>query len=183
MLTKGLDLPRVTLVGVVSADEGLFLPDYRTAERTFQVLTQVAGRAGRGLWGGRVIVQTYHPGHYAIRAAAHHDYVRFYRQEMAFRKHMRYPPFTRLVRLLYTHTQEIKARRAAERLAEDLRDAIVRYGFDDISILGPTPCFFTRLRGQYRWHLILRGRRPRTLLRRFPLPRGWRVDIDPITTL
>ncbi len=183
MLAKGLDLPRVTLVGVVSADEGLFLPDFRTGERTFQVLTQVAGRAGRGLWGGRVIVQTYHPTHYAIRAAAYHNYEQFYRHEMAFRKQMLYPPYTRLVRLLYTHTQEHRAQQEAERLAEDVREVIQRYGFDDISLIGPAPCFFTRLRGQYRWHIILRGRRPTEFLKRFPLPQGWRVDVDPYNTL
>ncbi len=183
MLAKGLDLPRVTLVGVVSADEGLFLPDFRAAERTFQVLTQVAGRAGRGLWGGRVIVQTYNPDHYAIRAAARHDYARFYRREMQFREQMHYPPVQRLVRLLYTHTQAHKARREAERLAADLRDHLLREGWDDVDVIGPAPCFYTRLRGQYRWHILLRGPDPITPLRGFPLPRGWRADVAPLNLL
>ncbi len=183
MLAKGLDLPRVTLVGVVSADEGLFLPDFRTAERTFQVLMQVAGRAGRGLWGGQVIVQTYNPQHYAIRAAARHDYARFYRQEIEFRRQAGYPPFTRLVRLLYTHTQAQRARQEAERLAADLRDEAVRRGLDDITLIGPAPCFHARLRGQYRWHIILRGHQVLELLRSMPLPRGWRADVDPVNTL
>ena len=183
MLAKGLDLPRVTLVGVVSADEGLFLPDFRAGERTFQVLTQVVGRSGRGLWGGRAIIQTYHPEHYAIRAAAHHDYETFYRREMAFRKFMHYPPYARLVRLLYTHTREERARQAAERLAQDIRDTLVREDIPDITVIGPAPCFYTRLRGQYRWHIILRGRDPVPFLRGFPLPQGWRVDVDPYNTL
>ena len=92
MIAKGLDLPLVTLVGVVAADIGLFLPDFRAGERTFQLLTQVAGRAGRSALGGQVIVQTYHPDHYAIVAASHHDYEGFYRQEMAFRREQGYPP-------------------------------------------------------------------------------------------
>ncbi len=183
MLAKGLDLPRVTLVGVVSADEGLFLPDYRAAERTFQVLTQVAGRAGRGLWGGRVIVQTYHPEHYAIRAAAHHDYARFYRHEMRFRQEAAYPPEVRLVRLLYTHTRADKARRAAERLAADLRWLLREADREDITLIGPAPCFYPRLRGQYRWHILLRGPDPVTFLRQVALPGGWRVDVDPLNTL
>ena len=183
MLAKGLDLPRVTLVGVVSADEGLFLPDFRTGERTFQVLTQVAGRAGRGIWGGRVIIQTYNPDHYAIRAAARHDYARFYAREMAFRKEMAYPPYTRLVRLLYTHTRSDRARQEAHRLAGDLRDEALLQGLTDIDIIGPAPCFYARLRGQYRWHIILRGPDPLRLLRAIPLPAGWRADVDPISLL
>ncbi len=183
MLAKGLDLPRVTLVGVVSADEGLFLPDFRTGERTFQVLTQVAGRAGRGLWGGRVIIQTYNPQHYAIRAASRHDYARFYEREMAFRREMDYPPYSRLIRLLYTHTRSERAQQEATRLAGDLRDEALLQGLTDIDIIGPAPCFYTRLRGQYRWHIILRGPDPVRLLRKVPLPAGWRVDIEPMSLL
>lgn len=183
MLAKGLDLPRVTLVGVISADEGLFLPDYRAAERTFQVLTQVAGRAGRGVWGGRVIVQTYHPDHYAVRAAAHHDYDRFYRQEMAFRQEMGYPPAGRLVRLLYTHTRAERAQHEARRLAQDLRLYLMAEGFDDVTLIGPAPCFYPRLRGQYRWHILLGGPDPVAALRGFRLPPGWRADVDPVSTL
>ena len=109
MIAKGLDLPLVTLVGVIAADVGLFLPDFRAGERTFQLLTQVAGRAGRSALGGQVIVQTYHPDHYAIVAASHHDYEGFYRQEIAFRREQGYPPFRRLARLVYYHTQRDKA--------------------------------------------------------------------------
>ena len=98
MLAKGLDLPLVTLVGVISADVGLGLPDYRAAERTFQVLTQVAGRAGRGLLGGRVVLQTYNPDHYAIRAASTHNYAEFFARELRYRKELGYPPFRRVMR-------------------------------------------------------------------------------------
>ncbi len=101
MIAKGLDLPRVTLVGIMSADTALGLPDYRAGERTFQLLTQVAGRAGRGVLGGHVVLQSYLPEHYAIQAAAHHDYESFYRQEIAYRQEQRYPPFRRLARIVF----------------------------------------------------------------------------------
>ena len=101
MIAKGLDLPLVTLVGVVAADVGLYLPDFRSGERTFQLLTQVAGRAGRSARGGRVIIQTYQPEHYAIQAAAQHDYDAFYEREMTFRREHGYPPMRRLARLVY----------------------------------------------------------------------------------
>ena len=103
MIAKGLDLPLVTLVGVISADVGLALPDYRAAERTFQVLTQVAGRAGRGLLGGRVVLQTYNPEHYAIRAASTHNYREFFARELRYRKELGYPPFRRVMRMVYKH--------------------------------------------------------------------------------
>ena len=109
MIAKGLDLPLVTLVGVIAADTGLFLPDFRAGERTFQLLTQVAGRAGRSALGGQVIIQTYHPDHYAIVAAGHHDFESFYRQEMAFRREQGYPPLRRLARLLFQSSQQAKA--------------------------------------------------------------------------
>ena len=104
MIAKGLDLPLVTLVGVVNADTSLNLPDFRAAERTFQLLSQVAGRAGRGFKSGKVIIQTYSPEHYAIKAAAKHDYKLFYEQEIAYRRQLNNPPFSRLVSLIFTHT-------------------------------------------------------------------------------
>ena len=113
MIAKGLDLPLVTLVGVVAADVGLFLPDFRSGERVFQLLTQVAGRAGRSERGGRVVVQTYRPEHYAIQAAARHDYEGFYRREIQFRQEHGYPPIRRLAKLVYWDKKEDKARRAA----------------------------------------------------------------------
>ena len=120
MIAKGLDLPLVTLVGVVAADIGLFLPDFRASERTFQLLTQVAGRAGRSALGGEVVVQTYHPDHYAIVAASNHDYEGFYREEMAFRRQQMYPPLRRLARLVFYHTASGRKRRPRRRRAADL---------------------------------------------------------------
>ncbi|MGQ9682834.1 MAG: replication restart helicase PriA [Anaerolineae bacterium] len=179
MVAKGLDLPLVTLVGVISADTALHLPDYRAAERTFQLLAQVAGRAGRSLLGGRAIIQTYTPEHYAIRAAAAHDYGAFYRRELAFRRAQSYPPFSRLVRLLYAHDDPARARAEAERLAAALSEHIRQEGLGDLRLTGPAPCPLERLRGRYRWHLFLRGAEPLQLLRTMEMPRGWRVDVDP----
>ncbi|GBD08813.1 Primosomal protein N' [Candidatus Thermoflexus japonica] len=183
VLTKGLDLPLVTLVGVILADVGLGLPDFRAAERTFQLLVQVAGRAGRGLFGGRVILQTYRPDHPAIAAAARYDVESFYRKELAFRKAHGYPPFQRLVRLLYWHADADRAREAAERIGEALRHHLERKEAPPTAMIGPAPCYFSRLRGLYRWHILLRGPDPVAWLRDFPLPPDWRVDVDPLDVL
>ena len=123
MIAKGLDLPLVTLVGVIAADVGLFLPDFRSGERTFQLLTQVAGRAGRSERGGRVVIQSYRPEHHAIQAAAQHDYAAFYAREMAFRREHLYPPVRRLARLVFWEKNEQKAKRESERMAAILRIA------------------------------------------------------------
>src|SRR5687768_13718832 len=109
MIAKGLDLPLVTLVGVVAADVGLYLPDFRSGERTFQLLTQVAGRAGRSRHGGRVVIQTYTPDHYVIQAAARHDFTGFYRREISYREEYRYPPLRRMARLVYWDKKPDKA--------------------------------------------------------------------------
>lgn len=184
MVAKGLDLPLVTLVGVVSADVGLGLPDYRASERTFQILTQVAGRAGRGLLGGRVIVQTFSPDHYAIRAASHHDYAEFFQREMRYRRELGYPPFRQLVRLVYTHPYPERAEREAQVLAKQLRFRIERENRASTEVVGPAPCFFGRVGGEHRWQIILRGPDPSDLIRGPDLlPRGWRVDVDPVSTL
>jgi primosomal protein N' (replication factor Y) len=181
MLAKGLDLPLVTLVGVISADVGLNLPDYRSAERTFQVLTQVAGRAGRGLLGGKVVLQTFQPDHYVIQAASRHDYQAFYERELSLRHQLGYPPYTRLVRLIYRHPSSEHAQSEAEHLARKLQ-AKISDEARKIDIIGPAPCFFQRVRGLYRWHMILRGSDPTTLLPE-ELPEGWGVDIDPVSLL
>jgi primosomal protein N' (replication factor Y) len=181
MLAKGLDLPLVTLVGVILAEVGLNLPDYRATERTFQVLTQVAGRAGRSPLGGRVILQTYEPENYAIQTAAHHDYAGFYEQEIAYRRELRYPPFTRLVRLEYRHHDPRKAEESAQQMAGVLRGWIRGEG-SSIDMIGPVPCFFSRLYGRYRWHIILRGPDPIRMLRNRQLP-DWIVEVDPPSLL
>jgi primosomal protein N' (replication factor Y) (superfamily II helicase) len=183
MIAKGLDLPLVTLVGVIAADVGLFLPDFRAGERTFQLLTQVAGRAGRSALGGQVIVQTYHPDHYAVVTASHHDYESFYRQEIAFRREQGYPPVRRLARLVYYHTKRAQAQAEATRLADLLWAEIARLELPDTDLLGPAPCFFSMQRGAYRWQVIVRSPDPAALLRRVPAPLGWRMDIDPVDLL
>jgi len=181
MLAKGLDLPLVTLVGVVLAEVGLNLPDYRAAERTFQVLTQVAGRAGRSPLGGRVVLQTYVPDHYAIQTAAHHDYETFYAQEMDYRRQLRYPPFSQLVRLEYRHHDPQVAEEAALTLAGHLQ-AWISDEARAVDLIGPVPCFFTRMYGRYRWQIILRGRDPAELLRDRQPP-DWVIEVDPPSLL
>ncbi|HEY8766131.1 MAG TPA: primosomal protein N' [Dehalococcoidia bacterium] len=183
MIAKGLDIPLVTLVGVVSADVALHLPDFRAGERTFQLLEQVAGRAGRGPRGGRVIIQTYTPDHYAIQAAADHDYHSLFEREIEFRRRMGYPPFGRLVRMTFAHTGAEYAQRHAAMMASRLREEQERLGVPNLDILGPAPAFVPRVRGRWRWNVILSGDEPSSLLREMPLPRGWTVDVDPISVL
>jgi len=183
MIAKALDFPRVTLVGVVLADVGLFLPDFRAGERAYQLLSQMAGRSGRGLLPGRSIIQTYVPDHYAIQAAAHHDYEAFYRQETAFRRTHGYPPFGRLVRLLYTGSREDRCIRETRRVRRLLDEELARQGIADIGIIGPAPCFAERARGRFRWALLLRGDRFARVLDRLELPPGWIIDVDPVSLL
>jgi primosomal protein N' (replication factor Y) len=182
MIAKGLDLPLVTLVGVVSADTALNLPDYRAVERTFQLLTQVAGRAGRGRRGGRVIVQTYHPDHYAIQAASRHDYAEFYQQELAHRRRLGYPPFSRLVALRFSDEDPYLCQAEARRLSRWLAAEIGRQGLA-ADLIGPAPCFFGRIQGRHRWQIVVRAPDPVPLLRDVALPWGWQVDVEPVTLL
>jgi len=178
MLAKGLDLPLVTLVGIILAEVGLKLPDYRAAERTFQVLTQVSGRAGRSPLGGKVILQTYEPENYVIQAASKHDFEGFYRQELAQRRELSYPPFARLVRLEYRHTNEAKCEGVARELANILSEEITGLGMRETDFIGPVPCYTRKLYGRFRWQIILRGPNPVPLLQGLPL-RGWIVEVDP----
>lgn len=178
MLAKGMDLPLVTLVGAVLADVGLNLPDYRASERTFQVLTQVAGRAGRSPLGGQVILQTFQPEHYVIRAAAGHDFQSFYDQELAYRRQLGYPPFAELVRLEYRHYDPHKAEQAARDLANQVQRWLEQEGRRSTRIIGPAPCFFSRLSGIYRWQFVLCGPDPASLLRGRNLG-DWRLEVNP----
>ncbi|HZD57949.1 MAG TPA: primosomal protein N' [Anaerolineales bacterium] len=182
MLAKGLDLPLVTLVGVVLADVGLNLPDYRAAERTFQVLTQVSGRAGRSPLGGQVVLQTFEPDHYVIRSAAKHDYTAFYDKELEYRRQLGYPPFSKLVRLVYRHLNAGQAEVAARSLAAQIRFWLTAADRHATEMIGPVPCFFARLNGMYRWQIILRGPNPATVLRNHAL-RDWRVEVNPPSLL
>ncbi len=183
MIAKGLDLPLVTLVGVIAADTALHLPDFWSSERTFQLLTQVAGRAGRSILGGQVIIQTYTPDHYAVQMASRHDYEGFYEKELAFRREHGYPPFTKLAKLVYVHRNQKRCQEEAEKLHRILSNKIDRLGLPGTDLIGPAPCFFARLRGNYRWQIVARTFDPQTLLRDVIFPHGWRVDIDPVSTL
>lgn len=180
MIAKGLDLPQVTLAGIISADAGLNLPDFRAGERTFQLLCQVAGRAGRGVRAGKAIIQTYSPENYAVQAAANHDYVGFFGQEIDYRRQYSYPPFACFVRLVYAHTNDELCRREAERISHIILDKKESEGLADLSLIGPVPAFAFRLRGRYRWQIILRGDAPAQALSGITLPRGWTVDVDPV---
>jgi primosomal protein N' (replication factor Y) len=184
MIAKGLDLPEVTAVGVINADTYLFLPDIRAAERTYQMLTQVAGRAGRRAAGGQVVFQTYTPEHYAITSAARHDYQTFYNEEIAFRRQHGYPPFKRLARLLIRHSDEAKARQLAEEMASRLEDELAaRPEIRGVDLIGPAPAFSTRVRGQYGWQLLVRGDQLISLLADIHFNPAWVVDIDPVNLL
>lgn len=183
MIAKGLDLPLVTLVGVLSADVGLFLPDFRAGERVFQVLTQVAGRAGRSARGGEVIFQTYQPQHPAILAASGHDYEAFYRAEMHFRQEHGYPPYHRLTRLLFSDSNRERCQQETAQVAARLQQRAAALGWEGFSLIGPAPAFFSKVRGQLRWHLLFRAADPGLLLAGVPLSPQWRIDVDPVDTL
>jgi primosomal protein N' (replication factor Y) len=180
MVAKGLDLPQITLAGVISADTGLNLPDFRAGERIFQLLCQVAGRAGRGFTPGRVIIQTYSPEHYAIRAASKHNYLTFYAQEINYRRKFGYPPFSQLAGLTFSHTNEIACLEEAERMSRLLAAEKDRRGMPDLRLIGPVPAFVPRVRGHYRWQLVLCGTGLNDFLTDMAFPRGWVVDMDPV---
>lgn len=182
MLAKGLDLPLVTLVGVVLGDVGLNLPDPYAAERVFQVLTQVAGRAGRSARGGQVVLQTFEPTHRVIQAAAKHDFAGFYADELEQRRRLGYPPFGRLVRMEIRHRENDRAEAQARTMAASLKSRIEDEKRVQTLLVGPVPCFFSKLRGEYRWQVVLRGPNPVELLHGQRLD-GWRVEVDPISLL
>lgn len=188
MIAKGLDFPEVTLVGVISADTALNLPDLRASERTFQLLTQVAGRAGRGDDPGKVIVQTYNPRHYAIQYAKLHDYIGFYNKEIDFRRQLLYPPFTHFIAVIVRGKDKKKAGEASVKLGAFLEEKRP----DTIKILGPIPAPLPKIRGKFRFQLILKGSKPdelRALLRenlaRIRREKGLEfvIDVDPINML
>lgn len=184
MVAKGFDLPLVSAIGVIQADTMLHLPDFRSGERTFQLLTQVAGRAGRRAPGSSVIVQSYTPEHYAIQAASRHDYDAFYAEEIDFRRVHGFPPFVRLVRYLYRHPNEQACVAEAERMAQALaRHARSRAPGAEIDLLGPTPAFATKVRGKFQWQLVLRAVDLEPLLDDLPIRPGWAVDVDPQSML
>jgi primosomal protein N' (replication factor Y) (superfamily II helicase) len=157
MIAKGLDFPFVTLVGVINADVAMNLPDFRASERTFQLLTQVAGRAGRHERGGEVIVQTSLPHHYAIQCAVKHDYLKFAETELEHRAEPHYPPHVRLVNVLISGTDERAVQDEAEKAADCTRGIIEGSVKGNVSVTGPAPCPIDRIRGRWRWHFLLRS--------------------------
>ena len=186
MLAKGLDLPLVTLVGIVLADVGLYLPDPFAGERVFQVLTQVAGRAGRSERGGQVILQTFDPANQVIQSAAQHDVNGFYQYELEQRRRLGYPPVSRLVRLEFRHRDASTAQAEAQKLASKLGELLVNGTWKQTTMIGPVPSFFAKMGGYYRWQIVLRGPDPTFVLREDPVARwlvDWRVEVDPISLL
>jgi primosomal protein N' (replication factor Y) len=190
MIAKGLDFPNVTLVGVVDADTGLYLPDFRAAERTFQLLAQVAGRAGRGPKGGRVIVQTRHPQHHALVWAARHDVEGFLREELDLRRAPPYPPEVHLVNLIVSGEDESSTASRTAELADWCNALVARHSLA-VSVLGPAPCPLARIKDRWRWHVLLKG--PQEVLGRIVryaarrLPRAGKtrivIDRDPVSLL
>jgi primosomal protein N' (replication factor Y) len=193
MIAKGLDFPGVTLVGVINADVGMNLPDFRASERTFQLLTQVAGRAGRGPAGGEVFIQTALPGHYAIRFALSHDYDGFAARELEERAGPSYPPHVRLANLIVSGPVEVRVQEAAERAADWLAGLFRSRNIVEVSLLGPAPCPIDRLRTRWRWHLLLKspdgnalGRVLSFFARRFRMSAAelrLEIDRDPVSLM
>ena len=162
MIAKGHDFPNVSLIGVISADTALHLPDFRAAERTFGLLTQVAGRAGRGDIPGKVIIQSYVPGHYAIQSAMSHDYLGFYAKEIHFRKELQMPPYAHLIQLVLSGSNEKEVVRQVLLLARAIQAAAE--GLPKVKTLGPAPCLSSKEKNQFRWNLYLKGPDPETAL-------------------
>ncbi|HEV2751001.1 MAG TPA: primosomal protein N' [Gemmatimonadales bacterium] len=189
MIAKGLDFPNVTVVGVVDADTGLHLPDFRAAERTFQLVAQVAGRAGRGPKGGQVYVQTRAPDHHALRAAALHSVAAFAAAELPLRAAPNpvYPPHIGLARFIATHSNADRARQAAERVASWLGRMSRERLRDALTVLGPAPCPVERIKGRWRWHVLVKASEPRAIGRVVRAlgrrARGVVVDRDPASLL
>jgi len=197
MIAKGHDMPGVTLVGVVSADSSLNFPDFRSSERTFQLLTQVAGRAGRGKIPGTVIIQTFNPNHYSITSSQQQRYGQFYEEELRLRKELNYPPFSRLINFKMEGTSKSKTEACVDRvgaMARSLWEKGTRYR-SAVEILGPATAPWEKIKGKYRYQMVLKGFPLGTLrtfaahlLQQMPkLLKGsgvtFYVDVDPVSLL
>ena len=163
MIVKGHDFPNVTFVGVISADTSLHFPDFRSSERTFQLLTQVAGRAGRGEVFGEVVIQTFNPDHYSILKAKDHDFIGFYQEESQFRRALDYPPFFRLINFRLVGNSEKKTKAVSEEMGRIGRDLLKRGYGKGIEILGPSAAPFAKMRGKFRWQMLAKGKSPKLL--------------------
>ena len=194
MIAKGLDFPNVTLVGVIDADVGINLPDFRASERCFQLLSQVAGRAGRGPRGGTVLIQTRVPTHHAVQAAMRHDYLGFVSEELAARAQPTYPPNVRLANVVCSGVDESATAALAADIASRLRSALTQLPDHGVTLVGPAPCPVERIKDRWRWHLLIKSVQPSELTRvcryiteRIPVPRGGQLrialDRDPVALL
>jgi primosomal protein N' (replication factor Y) len=183
MIAKGLDIPTVTVAGVINADIGLNFPDYKAGERSFQLICQIAVRAGRGFKSGAVVIQTFCPEHYVIKAASNQDYMEFFSREIEFRRHFGYPPFGQLARIVYSHANADRCRMEVERIFQLLKAEKDKKGIEDLRFIGPTPDFISRIKGRYRWQIILCGDQLSQFLSSFDFPQGWLIDIDPVTVI
>ncbi|TMC91770.1 MAG: primosomal protein N' [Chloroflexi bacterium] len=181
MVTRGLDLPAVTCVGVVDADLPLHFPDYRSAENTFSLVVQVAGRAGRDGRPARVVVQTSNPEHYSLRCAATNDYEGFYEAELPSRKAFTFPPFADLAVLTRSDADDGRAAASAREAAEAIATGLLKERVEGIRVMGPSPAFIHRLRGEYRWQVTLKGSGLERARHLAPRGRGWSFDVDPTT--
>ncbi len=188
MITKGHDFPAITLVGVVAADASLNIPDFRAAERTFQILTQVSGRGGRGDQPGRVVIQTFNPGHYAVRRAQEHDYAGFYADELPLRRQLAYPPFSRLIGLHFSSLKKEEGKRAVAEIGARAREMARTMTGGKTEVIGPAESPLSRIRGRHRWQLLLRGKEsgPLHLIAQRLMEGAGRdgleiqVDVDPV---
>lgn len=193
MIAKGLDNPNVTLVGVISADASFNLPDFRASERGFQLLTQVAGRAGRGEFSGKVFFQTYNPDYYALASAKSQNYDEFYATEIIAREEFDYPPFSQIIRLILSGQNNFRAEKSAQEIALRMCTMVEKYGISErLEVLGPTPCVIERINGMYRFQLIIKNKMGdkghqfiSSFLNRITMPKDVKltVDVDPLDIL
>ena len=193
MIAKGLDNPNVTLVGVISADASFNLPDFRASERGFQLLTQVAGRAGRGEFAGKVLFQTYNPDFYALESAKSQNYEEFYTAEIAAREEFDYPPFSQIIRLILSSQNNFRAEKSAQEIAMRLSLMVEKFGISErIEVLGPTPCVIERINSQYRFQVLIKNKMSEKghqfisgFLNKITMPKDIRlaIDVDPLDIL
>ena len=180
LVARGFDLPNVTTVGVVNADTSLHFPDYRAAERTFSLLTQVAGRAGRGTDPAEVFIQTYTPEHPAVRHAQYHDYRGFFREELELRRRYRFPPFVELITATVARRDRARAEAEAQAFVKEVSATIDSLKLGDIEVLGPSPAFLHRLQDEYRFEVTIKGPALDRIRDRVPRPRSASLDVDPM---
>ena len=193
MIAKGLDNPNVTLVGVISADASFNLPDFRASERGFQLLTQVAGRAGRGEFAGKVLFQTYNPDFYALESAKSQNYGEFYETEIAAREEFDYPPFSQIIRLILSSQNGFRAEKSAQEIAMRLCLMVEKFGISErLEVLGPSPCVIERLNSQYRFQILIKNKMGEkghrfvsSFLNKITMPKDIRlaIDVDPLDIL